>query len=51
MRQGIASETDEEREARLEQMRQRIASETDEEREARLERISYNRFKKGNHPS
>ncbi len=37
--QRLASETEEEREARLQRMSQRLASETEEEREARLQRM------------
>ena len=40
MRDRLASETGEEREARLQQMRDQLASETGEEREARLQQMS-----------
>ena len=40
MRDRLAAETEEEREARLQQMRVRLAAETPEEREARLQQMS-----------
>ena len=40
MRDRLAAETPEEREARLQQMRDRLAIESPEEREARLQEIS-----------
>ena len=41
-RERLQDETDEEREARLEQMRERLQNETDEERQARLEQMRAN---------
>ena len=42
-RQSLATESEEERAVRLQQMRDRLASETEEERAARLQRMSANR--------
>ena len=41
-RQSLATESEKEREARLQQMRDRLASETEEERAARLQQMSVN---------